>query len=198
MPVYGKCLLYIDGVRRNHQVSGIDLFSRDMVMLPELVKETGNWWFLVGGRCFPCRSTEFNPAPEWIPRRGMARLGNNSIPVPSKFSRGRCLNCYSGPVQSIAGFFTCLVSECIQAIRIVLDFQGIQEKTGKHPLFIAENAAGPKPWFIYCVCFEGLFLLLTKLKIWTLLDHDGYLYESFYLRACLEEKPAHHVNIRFC
>lgn len=44
-------------------------------------------------------------------------------------------------------FFFCS-AECIQAIRIVLDFQGIQEKTGKHPLFIAENAAGPKPWFI--------------------------------------------------
>ncbi|KAJ6677849.1 hypothetical protein OIU85_008432 [Salix viminalis] len=44
------------------------------------------------------------------PDIGMARLGNNSLLVPSKFSRGRCLNCYSGPVQSIAGFFTCLVS----------------------------------------------------------------------------------------
>ncbi|KAB5548274.1 hypothetical protein DKX38_011680 [Salix brachista] len=44
------------------------------------------------------------------PDIGLARLGNNSLLVPSKFSRGRCLNCYSGPVQSIAGFFTCLVS----------------------------------------------------------------------------------------
>ncbi|KAF9678981.1 hypothetical protein SADUNF_Sadunf07G0092700 [Salix dunnii] len=150
---------------------------------------------------------------------GMARLGNNSLLVPSKFSRGRYKHWRSdNPFSLLSPLLWCLIATQV-LFRVLLDFlpvwfqlcwffqSGVSDnlalfcssdslshhasvdfsqispfdhlklllqlsssiavstlmypsytnsvrfprdsrKTGKHPLFIAENAAGPKPWFI--------------------------------------------------
>jgi hypothetical protein len=57
--------------------------------------------------------------------------------------------------------------------------QALQLRSGPRSSRLLHRAGMMVKPLIYCVCFEGwkcmeLFLLLTKLKIWTLLDHDGY------------------------